>query len=708
MIPTGALTRRRLLTLMCALSVIFCVLVGKLVNLQLIISDDLQQRAQSQWTGKSRVSARRGEIVDRNGTVLAMSATAYAVSASPRQVKDPEAFAEALASVIDIDVESVAEKVSDTTKGGVTLKRQVPRDTAQSLLTLREELRAQGDKSLDGLYLEEDQLRVYPMGAFLTQVLGLTTIDGVGQSGLEKQLDDYLRGKDGVIVSEVDGRGNELPYSVSEYTPPVDGGDVTLTIDAAIQGFAEKAMRECYEVNDALAVQAIVMDVNTGEILAMVSKPDYDPNDPPRDDVQALTEMMRIRSISDVYEPGSTFKILTAAAALETGVTTPEENFYCSGSVTVDGSRIRCWGNPHGAETMAEAIQNSCNPVFVELGLRLGTNRLYSYLHAFGLGSKTGVDLTGESAGILISESNVKTVDLARIGFGQSVAVTPLQLITAISAVANGGKLMRPYIISQITDSEGNVVDSTQPEVVGNPITEETSALMRSLLTDVVEYGGGKNARIAGIKVAGKTGTAHIYKDGVISKDAHIGSFIGFAPADSPEVAVLVVVHESQLRPDYGSVTAAPYARDILEDTLAYLGIYPETDAAGQKVESVEVPDVRGLTVGQAAQALREAGLDSLLEGAGDEVVDQLPQAGAQMNAGSQVLLYLEDAYEQDATDVEVPSVVGKSIVEAARLLGSCALKLNIEGSGLAVAQSPPAGERVPVGTEIAVQFELP
>lgn len=708
MIPTGALTRRRILTLLCIMCVIFCIIVGQLINLQVVISQDLQARAQTQWTGRSRVSARRGEITDRNGTALALSATAYAVSASPRQVKDPEAFARELAAVLDVDAQTVAQRVADRTKGGVTLKRQVPRETAQALLKRREELRAAGNTALDGLYLEEDQLRVYPMGAFLTQVLGLTTIDGVGQSGLEKQLDKYLRGKDGLIVSEVDGRGNELPYSVSEYTPPVNGGSVRLTIDAAIQGFAEKAMRECYEVNSAVAVQAVVMDVNTGEVLAMVTKPDYDPNSPPRDDVEALTAMMRIRPISDVYEPGSTFKILTSAAALETGVTTPTEGFYCSGSVTVEGSKIRCWGRPHGAESMAEAIQNSCNPVFVELGLRLGTARLYSYLRAFGLGSRTGIDLEGESAGILISESSVKTVDLARIGFGQSVAVTPLQLICAVSAVANGGNLMRPYIVKEITDAEGNVVERNEPEVVAKPLKEETSALMRELLWAVVDRGGGKNARIEGIKVAGKTGTAQIYRDGVISRDAHIGSFIGFAPADSPRVAVLVVVHESALRPDYGSVTAAPYARQILADTLNYLGIYPEGSAGTASAEMVEVPDATGLGAGEAVTLLREAGLDALIDGAGQKVVGQLPSAGAAMVKGSQVLLYLEQEQRQEETDVEVPDVSGMSIVEASRLLASCALGMRIEGSGLACAQSPAAGERVPVGRDVTVSFALP
>ena len=708
MIPTGALTRRRILTLLCIMCVIFCIIVGQLINLQVVISQDLQARAQTQWTGRSRVSARRGEITDRNGTALALSATAYAVSASPRQVKEPEAFARELAAVLDVDAQTVAQRVADRTKGGVTLKRQVPRETAQALLKRREELRAAGNTALDGLYLEEDQLRVYTMGAFLTQVLGLTTIDGVGQSGLEKQLDKYLRGKDGLIVSEVDGRGNELPYSVSEYTPPVNGGSVRLTIDAAIQGFAEKAMRECYEVNSAVAVQAVVMDVNTGEVLAMVTKPDYDPNSPPRDDVEALTAMMRIRPISDVYEPGSTFKILTSAAALETGVTTPTEGFYCSGSVTVEGSKIRCWGRPHGAESMAEAIQNSCNPVFVELGLRLGTARLYSYLRAFGLGSRTGIDLEGESAGILIPESSVKTVDLARIGFGQSVAVTPLQLICAVSAVANGGNLMRPYIVKEITDAEGNVVERNEPEVVAKPLKEETSALMRELLWAVVDRGGGKNARIEGIKVAGKTGTAQIYRDGVISRDAHIGSFIGFAPADSPRVAVLVVVHESALRPDYGSVTAAPYARQILADTLNYLGIYPEGSAGTASAEMVEVPDATGLGAGEAVTLLREAGLDALIDGAGQKVVGQLPSAGAAMVKGSQVLLYLEQEQRQEETDVEVPDVSGMSIVEASRLLASCALGMRIEGSGLACAQSPAAGERVQVGRDVTVSFALP
>lgn len=710
MIPTGARTRRRILALLCAMCALFCMLVCQLFNLQVIISDGLQQRAQKQWVAKARVSARRGTISDRSGVPLAISATAYAVSASPRQVADSGAFAREISSIIGTDAAAIEKKISDKSKGGVTLRRQLPRETARQIMKRREELNRRGIHALDGLYLEEDQLRVYPMGRFLTQVLGLTTTDGVGQSGMEKQLDKYLRGRDGAIISEVDGHGNPLPYSAGEYTRPIDGCSVRLTIDAAIQGFAERAMRECYEVNDAVAVQAIVTDVNTGEILAMVSKPDFDPNDPPRADLPPrLTERMRIRPISDVYEPGSTFKALTSAAALETGVTTPDEQFYCSGSVTVEGSRIRCWGKPHGAESMAKALQNSCNPVFVELGLRLGTARLYSYLRAFGLGRKTGVDISGEAAGILIAEKNVKTVDLARIGFGQSVAVTPLQLINAIGAIANGGRLMRPYIISEITGADGEIVRKTCPEAVGQPINEATSRLMRRLMTDVVEYGGGKNARIEGISVAGKTGTAQIYKDGAISREAHIGSFVGFAPSDAPQIAVLVVVHEAKRRPDFGSVTAAPFARQIMLDTLAYRGIYPELPAGEAPAHSVAIPNVMGLTAREATQKLRAAGLDSLIEGGGSCVAEQFPKAGAEMRQGSLVILHLDGASVEEAeTDVEVPDVTGRSIVEAARLLSSCALRLNIDGSGLAAAQSPAAGARVPVGAEVRVRFALP
>ena len=544
------------------------------------------------------------------------------------------------------------------------------------------------------------------MGAGVSQVLGRTDVDSVGQSGLEQYYEDYLAGEPGKIVSEVDARARTLADGERQYIPATPGNTLRLTIDREIQSFVERALRECIEVNEAASVQAIVMDVNTGAVLAMSMKPDYDPNDPPRDDAQALQSLMRITTISDAYEPGSTFKMLTAAAAIDSGVTTPEDAFYCSGRITVSGDTIRCWGNPHGAQTMAQALQNSCNPVFVELALRLGTDRMYRYLRAFGLGATTGIDLPGEAAGILIGATSVKDVDLARIGFGQSVAVTPLQMITAACAVVNGGRLMRPYIVQEVLDADGAVVERTQPHVVATPITAETSATMRTLLEAVVAEGGGKNAQVEGYRVGGKTGTAQVYKDGKIARDVHIGSFIGFAPADDPKIAVLVIVNEASVHVDYGGTTAAPFAAQILQETLQYLGVAPyETQTRAQ----VEVPETRGLTVAQAKALLQEAGLEAMVDGAQDVVLSQMPLPGATMQEGSIVMLYVTEGEPITAQDlVLVPDVLGQPIVEASRLLRARKLELLIEGSGLATRQTPAAGTYVEPGTQVTVSFDIP
>ena len=452
MVLTGPVIRRRLAACMLAFFVLFLILSVRLFILQGVQAEDLQRRAQAQWTSESAVRPTRGEILDRNGAVLAQSATAYTVCASPRQIANAETFARLIAPILDMDESTVRKKVSDKSKGGVTIKRQVSRETAQQLRMLLSEHKKANSKAVSGLYLEEESKRYYPMGALACQLIGLTTIDGVGQAGLESALDNYLSGKNGRVLGEIDGKGRALSYGASEYVPAVDGGSAILTIDASIQSFCETAAREALSVNKAKAVRILAMNPKTGEILAMVNAPGFDLNDPPRSDIETLTERMRNRLLTDAYEPGSTFKIITAASALDSGVVTVGEGFYCSGSTHVDGSRVRCWGKPHGAETFAQALENSCNPVFVEMGLRLGAKRFYDYLGAFGVGKATGVDIPGEASGIVIAEKNVKRVDLARIGFGQSVAVTPIQLLTAACAAINGGNLMRPYVVSEILD----------------------------------------------------------------------------------------------------------------------------------------------------------------------------------------------------------------------------------------------------------------
>ena len=704
--PTELHIRKRVFALLMMLAFLFSLLTLRIAYLTTARSSELTQRGISQWTREGTVYARRGSILDTNGQTLVISATAYIVSADPRKVSDISLFTQTVCPILDLSEESVTQKLSDRTKASVILKRQVSREKADELRSLQASAGEAVAAQLEALLFDEDVRRAYPRGAFLTQTLGLTNVDSVGQSGLELQYESLLRGTAGVSLRSVDGKSQPIYDSGNLYIEPQDGNSIKLTIDATIQDICEKAMRECYDVNKAQAVHLIAMDPYTGAILAMCSKPDYDPNDPPRDQTDALTQLMRIRLISDSYEPGSTFKILTAAAALDSGVTTPEDGFYCSAKITVDGDTIRCWGSPHKDETMAEALQNSCNPVFVELALRLGTERMYQYLHAFGLGSKTNVDLQGEGSGILIPVQSVKNVDLARIGFGQSVAVTPIQMITAACAVINGGRLMQPYLLKEAIAPDGTVLYRTQPKVVSTPISEETSATMRELLELVVSEGGAKNAAIEGYRIGGKTGTAQVYKDGRIARDVHIGSFLGFAPADDPRIALLVIVDEADVPVDYGGTTAAPFARQILADVLPYLGCKPSSQ---DEREEIAVEDVVGLPLWQARKVIAEQGFSVLDDGAGDTVTAQMPSGGGKLIEGGQVMLY---TYTDDPLQTEelvcVPDVEGLSIARAASLLRQRGLDMTIEGPGFAIRQEPAAGQYVEQGGVVQVVFEMP
>ena len=687
---------------------LFLCVVLRLADLQIGQAQELTQRGVRQWTRSGLVSARRGSIVDTMGRILAQSMTSFVLSASPREVKDPEGLAEVLQREMGIDRDTVLAKLQKNKQAAtVTLKRQVMREDVDRLRVIMADEKNPDAAKLSGLTFDEDVSRWYPMGSLLAQVLGLCNVDGEGQSGLELKYDEELSGTPGRIVTEVDARARTLPDGVTSYVPAEEGNTLRLTIDREVQSAVERAVRECAQVNEAQSVQAIAMDVNTGAVLAMAMYPTYDPADPPREDIDALNELMRITVLSDVYEPGSTFKMLTAAAAIDSGLTNPQEGFFCSGIYTVSGSRVRCWGAPHGAESMKEALQNSCNPVFTQLALRLGSDRFYRYLTAFGLGSRTGIDLQGEASGILISKTRVKDVDLARIGFGQSVAVTPIQMITAACAVVNGGRLMKPYIVSAIESPEGEVLKKTYPEVVANPIKLETSVVMRSLLESVVSDGGGKNAQVAGYDVGGKTGTAQIYKDGKIEANLHIGSFVGFAPADDPKVAVLVIVDEAQVKPDYGGTTAAPFAAQIFSEILPLMGI-EKTQDGGPKA-SVTMPDVTGMNTADAAKILREIGIDCVTDGSAQLVTGQLPPAGATVTEGFCAMLYVTGGSAPTAESYAlVPDVLGLPVRESAQALRENGLDMRAQGTGIAISQSPAAGKYARAGSVVTVTFESP
>lgn len=704
---SSATVRKRMAVLMGVFFLLFLCVCARLFALQILDAQELTQRGVSQWTRCGIVAARRGDIVDTNGEVLAQSITSFIASARMRDVTDPQGMARVLARELEMDEAALLKKLSSRNAASVTLKRQVMREDVDRLRAIMADEKNEESACLRGLVFDEDVSRWYPMGSILSQVLGLCNVDGIGQSGLELKYDDVLAGEPGKLVTEVDARARTLPDGVTLYVPSQPGNTIKLTVDREVQAAVERAVRECAAVNEAQGVQAIVMDVNTGGVLAMAMYPTYDPSDPPRDDIAALNELMRITVLGDVYEPGSTFKILTAAAAIDSGKTHPQEGFYCSGKYSVAGGMVRCWGAPHGAQSMKQALQNSCNPVFTQLALRLGSDTLYRYLHAFGLGQRTGVDLYGEASGILIPETRVTDADLARIGFGQSVAVTPMQMIAAACAVVNGGRLMQPYLVKEILDEKGNVVETISPKVVANPISQETSATMRALLGSVVSEGGGKNARVEGWSVGGKTGTAQIYKDGKIEKNLHIGSFVGFAPVEEPEVAVLVIVDEAQVKPDYGGTTAAPFAAQILSEILPMLGV-EKTDGSAQRNE-VTMPDVTGMHLSDAKAILRELGIDCVTDGTLDSVTGQLPPAGAKVNEGFCAMLYVTGESAPKAQDyTQIPNVLNMSMRSAAKTLREAGLVMQAQGDGMAVRQSPAAGGYTTPGQTVTVTFELP
>lgn len=639
-VKTGSY-KLRLLYVCLAMILAFSIIVGALFYWQIVAADRLQRKALGQWTSTTTIAAARGTIYDSTGEALAISAASKTLNSKPKKISQSGYSAESITNML---VTLLGEKYSYETlfkkinyEKGVTLNeyvvaRHLTADQAAYIESL----------NIDGLYLVDDVKRYYPKGASLVQVLGSVNGDGVGSDGLELKYDKQLRGLSGKVISSTDVSNGQIPGSDQRYIDATNGVNLNLTVDYAIQSFVENTMRECLENNKAKNVKCIVMNPSTGAVLAMAQLPDYDPNDPTDEEKK---EYSRNGCILDTYEPGSTFKMFTLSAALEEKTVSESSTFYCPGYHIVDGEKIKCWRTvPHGSQTLQQAICNSCNPAFMQMGLGLGQKTLYSYLENFGFSSTTGIDFSADQSGILLAPKYVKNTDLARISFGQSIAVTPLQLITAACAVINGGTLYQPYFVASMTDDNGNVLVKNEPVKVRQVISSDTSAKMRTLLEGVVSMGGGKNAQVEGYRIGGKTGTAQKYKDGKIVQGVHIGSFFGFAPADNPKFAVLVTVDEAEIYNDYGSNTAAPYAGKIIEKILKYMQI--KSDSNGGK-ETVEVPNLIGTTVDYAASRLKDLGLQIEIEGSGS-VVSQTPAAGKQAEKYS--IVKVKGNTEEDTT----------------------------------------------------------
>jgi len=641
-----------------------------------------------QWTLDISVTPKRGMIFDRNGKILAESISANKISAIPKEINNTEKgeIAKILSEILGINKEDIFKKISDHNQQEVLIAKKVDDEKADKIRAL----------NLSGIIISEDTKRFYPDGHLASHVLGFTGIDNQGLDGIESVFDNYLRGIPGRISSPIDAIGRKMDIGEEEYYKPINGYNVVLTIDETIQHFVEKALDEAVlHSKPTKGISAIVMDPNTGEILALANRPDYDPNNPFKGSKDELFRLWRNRAISDAYEPGSVFKTITASASLEEGLVSLNEEFYCPGYTTVAGHRINCWAT-HGSETFVKGVQNSCNVVFITLGQRLGVEKLYKYIHSFGFGEKTGIILPGEASGLLMSEKNIGPVELATNSFGQGIAATPLQMITAVSAIANGGNLMQPQIVKSIIDTNGSVIKEFKPKVVRNVISKKTSDTMRQILKSVVAEGTGKAGYIEGYDVAGKTGTTEKYLPG-----KYVASFMGFAPADNPKLIVLVVVDEpNNPETHFGSQLAAPVVRSILEDSLQYLKVNPK---GLKEYKKIEMPDVRNIELYEAEKLLLSKNLKYNIEGIGNIVFDQTPKPGAIISEETTVILYLSD--NNNEKEVIVPDLEGKTIMEATEILNSLGLKIKIEGTGVVYKQNPEKGNIINKGSIVEVEF---
>ena len=612
--------QKRILALVCIISFIFLFLFGRLFYIQVVCSAKLQSKAESQWTRDLPITAERGKILDKNGAALAVSYTTYNVYTRYREIKDLNTVSTFLSKELNMSFNDVFEKISNSKVSEVLIKQQISQDLAEEILS----------SDISGIFLSENSSRYYPYGNLLTQVLGFTSIDGNGQAGIEAYYNEKLTGENGYYMLQSDLQGKEIDNTLRTYIKSETGEDLTLSIDVNIQIMLEQALNKAYEEQKARGVLGIIMEPSTGKILAMSNKPSFDLNNIPRYDVSSLMEMIKNKCVVDVYEPGSTFKILTMAAALELGVASEHDHFYCSGSMSVDGQKIKCWKSiGHGSQTLYQGFANSCNCVFMTLAQRIGTQKFYEYLKKFGIGDKTGIEISGESNGIMLKESLVKNVDLARIGFGQTIAVTPIQLITAISSILNGGYKVNPTILNTNEISINNQIVS---ESTKNHICE----MMKMVVNKTAKY-----SFVPGYDIGGKTGTAQKYENGSIARGKYVSSFVGTYPASNPNYVLLLCVDEPGAGAYYGSVVAAPYGKEIFSNLLNYLNIAPTNlEQDEKKVEkNIKMPDLIGMGLAEAVQKITKLRLSYEIDGEGSRIVNQLPPAGTMLYSDATVIL---------------------------------------------------------------------
>lgn len=711
-------TKKRIAVIFMIIIVAFIILIGRLFYLQIIKGEYYTQKARDIQTKDRIVNANRGTIYDATGTrKFAQSTSTNVISVVPSDIKDVEIVATKLSETLGLVKEEVLTKLKKQSSIEV-IDRKVDKAKADEILKWKDE------QKIKGIKIDQDVSRIYPYNNTLSHTLGFVGTDNQGLFGIEKYYDDILKGVPGRIVESTDVRGRETPFKQERYINPEDGMDLVLTVDLTVQQILEKTIKKTAIENVADQAIAIAMDVKTGGILGMANYPDFNLNEPfspntkelqdawpNMDNSQkntALLDMWRNKIISNTYEPGSTYKILTASIAIEEGVTVIDKpgDFSCTGSMLVPGwnKPIKCWRyyNPHGSQSLRKALMNSCNPAFMQLGMRIGINTYNKYIDAVKLNDKTGIDLMGEATGIFHDPKQMTVIDLATMSFGQGIQITPIQLANLTSGIANNGNLMKPYLVKEIKNQSGTYSEKIEPKIVKKLISDKTSQDVLSAMESVVAEGTASGAKVSGYRVGAKTGTG---EQGRGDTKWYVASCTAVAPISNPRVNIVVAVYNPKGSLGYqGGMVAAPAVGQIMDEVLRYLNVEQDAAITQNNIQEILVPDVRNKTVAEAKEILTNAGFKVNTNANGATIVkDQTPKAGASLIKNSIIQLYTEG--DTAVSSIKVPDVKGQSMLNAISTINRLGLNIRLVGTGTVVSQDPVAGTDIEPGSIVTVSF---
>lgn len=729
--PNLKIRKRSSILLIIILLLGFGLAISRIAYLQMGMGEELQQKAVEQQLADTVLNAKRGAIYDCNGEVLAQSASVWKVILAPVYFSDDEERAivsKGLAEILDLDQENIFEKTKKESYYEI-VKRRIDSEEREKILSFSEEIKKEHNIK-NVITLSNDYKRYYPHNDLASCVIGFTGDDDHGLEGVEFGYDDYLNGKEGRIITAQNANGSNMPFKYNQNVDAEDGNNITLTIDSTVQTIVEKHMKQGIIDNNVVnRGVCIVMNPKTGAVIAMASVGGYDLNEPfkldkeTNDEIKKLdkkeqdkarnteiTKRWRNKAISDVYYPGSVFKMITSSMALEEGVVNKKTGFTCSGSMEVGGKKINCHHSGHGQQSFYEIIWQSCNPGFIQLGQKIGAPKFWEYYQAFGLSDKTGIDLPGEADDLFFSDDgSMSVVDLAVASFGQNFGITPIQMATSVCAIANGGKLVTPYVVSRITDQNDNVVKSNETKIKRQVISEDVSKEIKEVLEQNAIFGGARNGYVSGYRVAGKTGTTEkIIEDGVQTKD-YISSFCGFGPAEDPEIVILVLFDTPKGGNYYGSLVAAPVFANIAKEVFPYLEI--DTQYTEEELENVDInaESYVGLKIADAKEKIKKSGFKAIVKGEGDTVRAQVPEIGSNMPKDGTVVLYTDEGSAKQT--VKVPNLIGCSLGEVLEIAENYDINISVTGAttlseeAISNGQSIEEGIKVSPGTVVTVTF---